>query len=213
MPKGGGGQFPLRLSSLRTQLVSVRTQVPSLASLSGLRIQCCHELCRSQMHSDLAWQWCRLAAAALIQPLAWKFPYASGAAVKKKILKMKKKKPQTTKTNRQNGVCFITGDLTLSKITSITGLDLFLVLSLVTVAGHQERGKAQQNQTAFRTGALRYLNNSGWWWRRGGPGGRVGSWARLSGLRGRLKEKAVFTTQFVSMWGWGVRKERPGITF
>ena len=27
------------------------------------------------------WLWYRLAAAALIQPLAWEFPYASGAAL------------------------------------------------------------------------------------------------------------------------------------
>jgi len=34
--------------------------------------------------SDLVWLWCRLAAAALIQPLTWKLPYAAGAALKKK---------------------------------------------------------------------------------------------------------------------------------
>ena len=36
--------------------------------------------------SDLAllWLWCRLAAAALIQPLAWEFPYAPDAALKRK---------------------------------------------------------------------------------------------------------------------------------
>ena len=38
------------LSGLQTRLVSMRTWVRSLASLSELRIQCCHELwCRSQM--------------------------------------------------------------------------------------------------------------------------------------------------------------------
>ena len=46
--------------------------VRSLASLSGLRIWHCHEL------------WCRLAAAALIQHLAWELPYAVGAVLKKK---------------------------------------------------------------------------------------------------------------------------------
>ena len=29
------------------------------------------------------WLWCRLAAAALIRPLAWKLPYATGVALKK----------------------------------------------------------------------------------------------------------------------------------
>ena len=33
---------------------------------------------------ELLWLWCRLAAAALIQPLAWELPYAKGVAVKRK---------------------------------------------------------------------------------------------------------------------------------
>ena len=36
----------------------------------------------------LLWLWCRLAAAALIHPLAWEIPYAVGAALKRQ----KKKK-------------------------------------------------------------------------------------------------------------------------
>ena len=31
----------------------------------------------------LLWLWCRLVAAAQIQPPAWELPYAAGAAVKK----------------------------------------------------------------------------------------------------------------------------------
>ena len=31
----------------------------------------------------LLWLWCRLATAALIQPLDWELPYAAGAAIKK----------------------------------------------------------------------------------------------------------------------------------
>ena len=43
-------EFPLRLSGLRTQLVSMRMQAGSLASLSGLRVHRCSKLsCRSQM--------------------------------------------------------------------------------------------------------------------------------------------------------------------
>ena len=48
-------------------------RVRSLALLSGLRLWCCHELWyRSQRGSDLAllWLWHRLAATALIRPLA-----------------------------------------------------------------------------------------------------------------------------------------------
>ena len=42
-------EFPLWLSSQQTQLASMRRKVQSLASISGLRIQHCHELwCRSQ---------------------------------------------------------------------------------------------------------------------------------------------------------------------
>ena len=39
--------------------------------------------------SDLALLWCRPAAIALIRPLAWKLPYAMGAAQKKKKKKEK----------------------------------------------------------------------------------------------------------------------------
>ena len=52
-------------------LVSRRTQVRSLALLSGLRIQHGGEL------------WCRLVATALIWPLAWEPPYATGVALKR----------------------------------------------------------------------------------------------------------------------------------
>ena len=53
-------------------------QVQSLALLSGLRIRCCHE------------PWCRSAAVAPIQPLAWELPYAAGMALKSKTNKQKK---------------------------------------------------------------------------------------------------------------------------
>ena len=32
----------------------------------------------------LLWLWCRLIAVALIQPLAWEFPYVAGSALKSK---------------------------------------------------------------------------------------------------------------------------------
>ena len=37
------------------------------------------------------WLWCRRAAVALIQPLAWELPYAVGVALKNKNKKQKKK--------------------------------------------------------------------------------------------------------------------------
>ena len=51
--------------------VLVRMKVQSLAFLSGLRIQRCHEL------------WWRLAAAAPMHPLAWELPYAMDVALKR----------------------------------------------------------------------------------------------------------------------------------
>ena len=70
----------------RIRLVSMRMQVPSLDSLSGLGIQCCRELCvghRLSLDPALLWLWGRPGATAPIRPLAWEFPYASGVALKK----------------------------------------------------------------------------------------------------------------------------------
>ena len=66
----------------------MRMKVQSLPSLSGLRIPCCREL------------WCRLAATALIGPLAWEPPYAVGVALErqKRQKKNKKQKKKAAKT-------------------------------------------------------------------------------------------------------------------
>ena len=45
----------------------------------------------------LLWLWCRLAAAALIGPLAWEPPYAAAVALKSK----KKKKKRHTKKKKK----------------------------------------------------------------------------------------------------------------
>ena len=78
----------------RIRLGSMRLRVRSLASLSWLRIQHCHELwCRLQMRlrSGVAGLWHRPAATALIRPLAWEPPYAAGVALKRqKVKKIKK---------------------------------------------------------------------------------------------------------------------------
>ena len=69
----------------RIQLAT-RLWVWSLALLSGLRILRCHELCvgcRHSLDSVLLWLWYRLAAVALIRPLAWEPPYAAAAALKR----------------------------------------------------------------------------------------------------------------------------------
>ena len=43
----------------------------------------------------LQWLWCRPAATAPIQPLAWETPYAMGVALKRQKTKKKKKKRLT----------------------------------------------------------------------------------------------------------------------
>ena len=61
--------------------------------LSGLRIWRCRKLqhmLKMWLGSVLLWLWCRLAAIALIRPLAWEFPYALGVAVKRKEKKQMK---------------------------------------------------------------------------------------------------------------------------
>ena len=56
---------------------------------------------RNQEDPALLWLWCRLAAAALIRPLAWELPYALGVALKRKNKKPKTKNNQN-KTKNQN---------------------------------------------------------------------------------------------------------------
>ena len=41
--------------------------------------------CSCSSDPVLLWLWCRLAAAALIRPLAWEPPYVAGVALKSKI--------------------------------------------------------------------------------------------------------------------------------
>ena len=75
----------------KTNLTSIHEDtVWFLALLIGLRIWHCHQLwCKSQMwpESWMLWLWYRLAATALIWPLAWEPPYAVGVALKKNICK------------------------------------------------------------------------------------------------------------------------------
>ena len=89
-----GSNLSLKLNVI----VSVRMWVQSLASLSGYGctvVTSGSVSCRSS--SDLVllllWLWQRPAAATLIHPLAWKLPYATGEAVKRKKKERKTKKP------------------------------------------------------------------------------------------------------------------------
>ena len=74
----------------RVRLASVRTQVQSLALLSGLRIGVavsCAVGCRLGSDLALPWLWCRPAAVALIRSLARELTYAIGGALKRQKTK------------------------------------------------------------------------------------------------------------------------------
>ena len=69
---------------------------------------------RCSSDPKLLWLWCRLAAVAPIQPLAWEPPYAVGAALKRQKTKKKKKqktnkqkKPQTKTKQKTSGTQFL----------------------------------------------------------------------------------------------------------
>ena len=51
----------------------------------------------------MLWLWSRWAAAALIGPLAWELPYATGAALKKKSTHKKEKKEKEKKRKKEPG--------------------------------------------------------------------------------------------------------------
>ena len=73
-------------------------QVQSLASLSGLRSGVAVSCGVDRRHSSdpvSLWLWHRSAAVAPIRSLAWKSPYAAGAALKRKNKKQTKKKPES----------------------------------------------------------------------------------------------------------------------
>ena len=71
------------------QLGTMRLWIPSLASLSALRIIAvsCGVGRRHSSDPVLLWPWCRPAAVAPIRPLAWESPYVAGGALKNKQTK------------------------------------------------------------------------------------------------------------------------------
>ena len=88
----------------------MRLRVRSLALLSGLRIQHCHELwwcLQTRLGSRVVvalFNWsctlCRPEGTAPIKPLAWEPPYVAGAALEKAKRQRKKTKP--TKNKNKN---------------------------------------------------------------------------------------------------------------
>ena len=105
-------ECPLWLSGLRTQLVSMNIQVRSLALLNGLKDpvlpQAVVVVCRCGLDPMLLWLWCSLAAAALIRPLAWELPQATGGALKWK--KKKKKEVGVGITEIAEGYVAVSGE-------------------------------------------------------------------------------------------------------
>ena len=59
---------------------------------------------RCGLDPTLLWLWCWPAAVAPIRPLAWEFPYATGAALKrqKRPKKKKKRKKEKKKWGQEN---------------------------------------------------------------------------------------------------------------
>ena len=57
--------------------------------------------CRHGLDPVLLWLWCRLAAEALIRPLAWEPPCAMGAALE--MAKKKKRKKERKKDRKEIG--------------------------------------------------------------------------------------------------------------
>ena len=66
-----------------------------LASLSGLRIQCCHGCrigCRLGSDLGLLWLWCKASSCSSYSGPSLEFPCAAGTALKRQKDKKKKKK-------------------------------------------------------------------------------------------------------------------------
>ena len=63
-------------------LTSIREDVGSNPGLAQWVAVSCGVGHRGGLDLALTWLRCRLAAAALIQPLAWELPYATGVALK-----------------------------------------------------------------------------------------------------------------------------------
>ena len=51
--------------------------------------------CRHALDLELLWLWCRLAATALIRPLEWEPPHATGSALKGQKTKKKERERES----------------------------------------------------------------------------------------------------------------------
>ena len=76
--------------------------------------------CRCGLDLTLLWLWCRLAAVALIGPLAWELPYAASAALKSKN-KQTKNNPKKQKTKQTIGFKFPLWHHSISSVLGALG--------------------------------------------------------------------------------------------
>ena len=66
-----------------TSIHEVAGSIPGLAQqVKDSVAMSCGVVCRHGSDPALLWLWCRPGPTALIQPLAWKLPYAAGVALK-----------------------------------------------------------------------------------------------------------------------------------
>ena len=63
--------------------------------------------CRRDSDLSLLWLWHKSAAAAPIRPLAWKIPYAAGAALKRQKKKKKVKPPRIIIRIKRKNMCIL----------------------------------------------------------------------------------------------------------
>jgi len=90
-----GAPTVARWLTIPTRIHEDEGSIPGLAQwLKGSSIATSYAVgCRCSSDLVLQWLWCRLAAAALIRPLAWELPYAAHATLKKQT---KKRQGMTT---------------------------------------------------------------------------------------------------------------------
>ena len=90
----------------------------------------------------MLWLWCRLAAAAVIRPLAWELPYATGVALKKAnthtyTQKNKTKKPKKNEI-QQNYPSKLKSKLRYSQIKTVKNLLLANRIDLLALLSYEK---------------------------------------------------------------------------
>ena len=93
----------------------------------------CNIGCRHGLDLVLRWLWCRLAAIALIRPLAWELPYATGEALKSKKPKKTKNKNKKNKPIEIKLLGYGWGIGKIGEGGQLYGMDGWMVISFMTM--------------------------------------------------------------------------------